>query len=158
VPTRFARHRSRLRVGAAAIALGALCGTAALAFAAHPVEGGHYKGHIDNPPVKTKISFKVSNDGTKVRDLKTKLDPIFNANVCGGVTQSVTQESDAAHISRKGKFRGVIHYTYPDSGGTHGKAIVKGRFLRNGTEGGKVIATFNNPDCNGSGHYSTKAH
>ena len=130
---------------------------AAVALAAHPVGGAKYKGHIENNPVNTKISFKVSGNGTEVRDLKTKLDPIFNAAECGGTTSSVTQESSPAHISGKGKFRGVIHYTYPDSGGTHGKAIVKGRFHSDGTEGGKVIATFNNPDCNGKGHYSTKA-
>jgi hypothetical protein len=157
MPTRFARHRSRLRVGAAAIALGALGVMAAVALAANPVSGAKYKGHIENNPVNTKISFKVSGNGTKVRHLKTKLDPIFNAAQCGGTTSSVTQKSKPAHISGKGKFRGVIRYTYPDSGGTHGKAIVKGRFHSNGTEGGKVIATFHNPDCNGTGHYSTKA-
>jgi hypothetical protein len=158
MPTRFACHRTRLRIGAAAIALGALGATAALALAAHPVNGAHYKGHIENHPVNTKISFDVSNDGTKVRHLKTKLDPIFNDQVCGGVTPSVTQKSDPAHISHRGKFRGVIHYTYPESGGTHGKAIVKGRFHGDGSEGGRVIATFHNPDCNGSAHYSTQPH
>ena len=79
MPTRFARHRSRLRVGAAAIALGALGVMAAVALAANPVSGAKYKGHIENNPVNTKISFKVSGNGTEVRHLKTKLDPIFNA-------------------------------------------------------------------------------
>ena len=65
----------------------------------------------------------------------------------------MTQKSKPAHISGKGKFRGEIRYTYPDSGGTHGKAIVKGQFHFDATEGGKVIATFHNPDCNGTGHY-----
>jgi hypothetical protein len=34
--------------------------------------------------------------------LKIKLDRIFNNDVCGGVTPSVTQESDPAQISRRG--------------------------------------------------------
>jgi hypothetical protein len=153
---RRVRHRSRLSLVAAALALGALGVAAAFALAAHPVGGAKYKGHIKNEPVNTKIKFKVSNDGDTVKRLRTKLDPIFNDEVCGGVTPSVTQESDPAHISRKGKFRGVIHYTYPESGGTKGKAIVKGKFRRNGRERGKVIASFNNPDCDGTARYSTK--
>jgi hypothetical protein len=150
-------RRPRLPLGAAALALVALCATAALALAAHPVNGGRYKGQIENSPVNTKISFKVNRSGTKVHHLKTKLDPIFNNDVCGGVTPSVTQESNPARISRRGKFRGVIHYTYPESGDAHGKAIVKGKFHRHGKEDGKVIARFENPDCNGSAPYSTKA-
>jgi hypothetical protein len=128
----------------------------AVAMAAHPVSGGHYKGKIQNSPINTVIKFKVSNDGTTVKRLRTKLDPVFNADVCGGVTQSVEQESDPAHISRRGKFRGKINYTYPDSGNTKGKAIVKGKFRRHHRATGKVKATFNNPDCNGTAHFQTK--
>jgi hypothetical protein len=151
--SRFVRHRSRLPLGAAAAGIGVLCVTAAVAFAGHPAPGAHYKGQIENSPVNTVIKFKVSNDGTEIKRLRTKLDPIFNDAVCGGVTPSVTQESDPAHISRKGKFRGKITYTYPESGNTHGKAIVKGKFRRHHRAAGKVKATFNNPDCNGTAHF-----
>jgi hypothetical protein len=154
---RSVRHRSRLPVGAIALAIGALCATAALALAAHPVEGAHYKGKIENAPVNTKISFKVSQNGEKVHGLKTKADPIFVSDGCTDTTPDVEQESDPAHISHKGKFRGVIHYTYTDFG-THAKAIVKGKFHRHGKESGKVIATFPaNPTCDGTAHYSTEA-
>lgn len=154
---RSVRHRSRLPVGAIALAIGALCATAALALAAQPVDGGHYKGQLDNPPVNTKISFKVSNNGNEVRRLKTKADPVFLSSGCDETTPDVTQESDPAHISHKGKFRGVIHYTYPGFD-THAKAVVKGKFHRHGRESGKLIATFPaNPTCNGTAHYSTKA-
>ena len=153
---RSVRHRSRLPVGAIALAIGALCATAALALAAHPVEGAHYKGKIENAPVNTKISFKVSQNGNEVRRLKTKADPIFVSDGCTDITPDVEQESNPAHISRKGKFRGVIHYTY--SNDAHAKAVVKGKFHRHGRESGKLIATFPaNPTCNGTAHYSTKA-
>ncbi len=150
------RRRIRVPLTAAMLTAAALLGAAAVVLAAHPVEGAHYKGQIENDPVNTKISFHVSNDGTEVRGLKTQLDPIFNNDVCGGVTPSVTQESDTAHISRKGKFRGVIHYTYPESGNSKAKAVVKGRFHRHGHEGGKVTADFPNDDCDGTAHYSTE--
>lgn len=157
MPRRFAGRRLRLPLGAAALGLVALCATAALALAAHPVEGGHYKGEIGNAPVNTKISFKVSQNGEKVHGLKTKADPIFVSDGCTDTTPDVEQESDPAHISRKGKFRGVIHYTYTDFG-THAKAVVKGKFHRHGNESGKVIATFPaNPTCDGTAHYSTEA-
>lgn len=153
---RSIRHRVHAPLMAGVLALAGLLATAAMVMAGQPVGGGHYKGNIDNGSVHTKISFRVSNDGNEVRRLKTKLDPIFHNNVCGGVTPSVTQESNPAHISNQGKFRGVIHYTYPESGGTKGKAVVTGKFRSHGREDGKVTATFANPDCNGSGGYSTE--
>src|SRR5438477_13141694 len=130
---------------------------AALALAGQPVAGDHYKGHIQNPPVNTAISFKVSPNGTKVRHLKTRLDPVFGGQACGGTTASVTQTSKPARISGRGIFGGVIHYTYPASGGTHGKAIVHGKFRSHRRERGTVTATFHNSHCDGSAPYSTKA-
>jgi hypothetical protein len=144
-------------LGAATLGLGALCATAAIALAAHPVGGGHYKGHIQNSPVNTKIKFKVSQNGQEVRALKTKADPVFFGEGCDEVTPDVEQESDPAHISHKGKFRGVITYTYPGFPDDPAKAVVKGKFHRHGHESGKVIATFPNEACNGTAHYSTKA-
>jgi hypothetical protein len=139
----------------ATLALGALGVAAAFALAAHPVGGAKYKGQIENEPFNTKISFKVSNDGRTVKGLKTKFDPIFLSDGCTDESPDVEQDSDPAHISRKGKFKGVIHYTY--SNDATAKAVVKGRFHRHGREGGKVKATFPaNPDCDGTAHYSTK--
>jgi hypothetical protein len=141
----------------ATLALGALGVAAAFALAAHPVGGAKYKGQIENAPVNTKISFKVSNDGSTVKRLKTKADPVFFSDGCSEVTPDVEQDSNPAHISRKGKFKGVINYTY--SNDATAKAVVKGRFHRHGREGGKVKATFPaNPDCDGTAHYSTKAN
>jgi hypothetical protein len=148
------RHRSRLSLVATALALGALGVAAAFALAAHPVGGAKYKGHIENEPVNTKIKFKVSNDGDTVKRLRTKADPVFFSSGCTEVTPDVEQESDPAHISRKGKFRGVIHYTY--SNDATAKAVVKGKFRRHGRETGKVKATFPaNPSCDGKAPYET---
>ena len=149
------RRRVRVPLAATTVVAAGLLGAAAVVFAAHPVEGAKYKGQIDNDPVNTKISFTVSGNGTEVRKLKTKADPVFFSDGCNEVTPEVEQESDPAHISSKGKFRGVIHYTY--SNDAHAKAVVKGRFHRNGTEGGKVTATFPaNHDCDGTAHHSTE--
>jgi hypothetical protein len=157
MPRRSARRRLRLPLGAAAVGLGVLCATAAVALAAHPVEGAKYKGQMQNDPVNTQISFRVSNDGSEVRHLKTKADPIFLSDGCTDTTPDVEQQSDPARISRKGKFKGVIHYTYTGFD-THAKAVVKGKFRPNGRESGKVTATFPaNPTCNGKAPYSTKA-
>ncbi len=150
------RRRIRVPLTAAMLTAAALLGAAAVVLAAHPVEGAKYKGQIENDPVNTKISFKVSNNGNEVRKLKTKADPVFFSDGCNEVTPEVEQESDPADISRKGKFRGVIHYTYTEFG-THAKAVVEGRFHRNGKEGGTVEATFPaNHDCDGTAHYSTE--
>jgi hypothetical protein len=145
----------RIPLTTAILAAALVLGGVAVVLAAHPVEGAKYKGKIKNDPVNTKISFEVSGNGEKVRDLKTKLDPIFNDAVCGGVTPSVTQGSNPANISRKGKFRGKIIYTYPDSG-TFAQAIVKGKFRRHGRATGKVTASFPNTDCDGEARFSTK--
>jgi hypothetical protein len=153
---RSTRRRLRLPLGAAAVGLGVLCATAAVALAAHPVEGAKYKGQMQNNPLNTQISFRVSKDGSEVRHLKTKPDPIFPTAGCTDATPNVEQQSDPAHISRKGKFKGVIHYTY--SNDARAKAVVKGRFRPNGRESGKVTATFpTNTDCNGTAPYSTNA-
>jgi hypothetical protein len=153
--SRFVRHRSRLPLGAAVAGIGVLCVTAAVALAGHPAPGAHYKGQIQNDPVNTKIKFKVSNDGTKVKGLKTKADPVFFSDGCDEVTPDVEQESDAAHISRKGKFKGVIHYTY--SNDATAKAVVKGRFRRHHKARGTVKATFPaNPACDGKAPFSAK--
>lgn len=151
-------HLGRVPLKATLLALVALGALAAFALGAQPVAGGHYKGHIDNSPVNTAISFRVSGNGAKVRNLKTKLDPVFGGSECGGTTPSVTQTSKPADISRRNSFRGVIHYTYPGSGGTHGKAIVHGKFRRNGRERGTVKASFHNSACDGTATYSTKVH
>jgi hypothetical protein len=149
------RRRILVPLAATALIAAGLLGAAAVVLAAHPVGGAKYKGQIANDPVNTKISFKVSDNGTKVRKLKTKADPVFFSDGCNEVTPEVEQESDPAHISRKGKFRGVIHYTY--SNDAHAKAVVKGRFHRNGKERGSVKATFPaNHTCDGKAHYSTE--
>jgi hypothetical protein len=151
---RSVRRRSRLSLVAAALALGALGVAAALALAAHPVAGAKYKGQIDNDPFNTKISFKVSNDGDTVKGLKTKFDPAFPSGGCTEETPGVEQESDPAHISRKGKFKGVIHYSF---NGVTAKAVVKGKFRRHGRAAGSVTSTFEaNPSCDGTGHFETK--
>ncbi len=155
MPRRSVRRRSRLSLGAATLALGALCAAAALALAAHPVRGAHYKGVLPNPPFNTKISFKVSNDGSTVKGLKTKFDPAFPSDGCTEETPGVQQESDPAHISPKGKFKGVIHYSF---NGATAKAVVKGKFHPHGAETGKLTSTFPaNPSCNGTVHYETEA-
>jgi hypothetical protein len=149
--------RRRIRVplaGTMVVAAGPV-GAAAIALAVHPVEGAKYKGAIKNHPVNTEISFKVSNDGGEVKNLKTKADPVFLSDGCNAVAPDVEQESDPAHISHRGEFRGVIHYTYTDFG-THARAVVKGKFRRHGKEKGRVKATFPaNHDCDGSARYST---
>ena len=153
--SRFARHRSRLPLGAAVVGIGILCATAAVALAGHPVPGAHYKGHMENDPVNTKLSFKVSNDGTQAKGLKTKADPVFFSGGCTEVTPDVEQDSNPVDISRKGKFRGVIGYLY--SNDATAKAVVKGRFRRHHKVSGTVKATFPaNPDCDGKAPFSAK--
>jgi hypothetical protein len=134
----------------------ALLGAAAIVLAAHPIDGAKYKGKIKNDPVNTKISFRVSDNGNKVRELKTKDDPVFFSDGCTEVTPDVEQESDPADISRKGKFRGVINYTY--SNDATAKAVVKGKFRKHGRRArGKVTATFPaNPDCDGTAPFKTR--
>ena len=154
MPRRSVRHRSRLSLGAAALALGALCVAAAFALAAHPVAGGHYKGQIENSPVNTKISFKVSNDGSTVKGLKTSSTRCSSAAAVPrrlrGSSRSLTRPTSPA----KGKFRGVIHYSF---NGATAKAVVKGQFHRHGAETGKVTATFEaNPSCDGTAHFETE--
>lgn len=152
MPRRFAGRRLRL-LGAAALGLVALCATAALALAAHrhhhshAVKGAFYSGQIDNPPADTFINLQVSDNGHQVGYF-TEGEPVFH----GCTPPLVNSGSRAAHISRKGKFRGVIHYD------DESKAIVKGRFHRHRREGGKLIfKSPANPECNGRGHYSTEA-
>jgi hypothetical protein len=147
MPRRFARGRLRL-LGAIVLTVGALCAMAALAIArhhphSHAVKGASYSGQIDNPPNDTFIHLDVSENGHQVGYF-TEGEPGFDCK-----PPSVNAFSRAAHISRKGKFRGKIHY---DGGAT---AIVKGRFHRHRRESGKLILKGAG-DCNGRGHYSTK--
>ncbi len=154
--SRFARLGSRLPLGAAVVGIGTLCATAAVALAGHPVSGAQYTGQMENDPVNTKISFKVSNDGTQVKGLKTKADPVFFSDGCNEVTPDVEQDSRPADISRKGKFRGVIGYLYSDAH-ANAKAVVKGRFRRHHKVSGTVKATFPaNPSCDGKAPFSAK--
>jgi hypothetical protein len=154
--SRSTGRRLRLPLGAALLALVALCATAALALAAHPVAGGHYTGHeTGNSGINAKISFKVNHKGTKVRDLKTKPDGVFNFPSCTP-DPTATQTSKPAEISNKGKFKGVVHYTY--SGGGEGKAVITGKFKSHGREKGVLTGTFDNPDCNGAAAYTTNAN
>jgi hypothetical protein len=144
-------------VVAAVLTGAALLGAAAIVLAAQPIEGAKYKGKIRNDPVNTKISFRVSDNGNKVRRLKTRFDPVFFSDGCNEVTPSVEQESEPADISGRGKFRGVIRYTYTEDGGATAKAVVKGRFRRHGRRArGRVIATFPaNPNCDGTARFRT---
>lgn len=151
-------RRLRVPLAAAVLTGAALLGATAVVLAANPIEGAKYKGKIRNDPVNTKISFRVSDNGNKVRELKTKADPVFFSDGCTEVTPEVEQESDAADISRRGKFKGVIDYSYPGSGGATAKAVVKGKFRNHGRRAkGKVTATFPaNPDCDGTARFKTK--
>jgi hypothetical protein len=152
--SRFTGHRLRLPL-VIGLALVALCATAALALASHQVAGAHYKGHIDNYHYNTPISFKVNDKGTEVRLLATDGAPVQNYPDC--MQPTLAHGSEPAPISKKGKFKGVIEYS---GGGTDilATVVVTGKFHPGGRESGIVTGTFQDPDCNGSAHYSTKAH
>ena len=58
-------------------------------------------------------------------------------------------------ISRKGRFKDVIHYTYPND--AKAKAVVKGKFRRHHKASGTVKATFpTNDTCDGKAPFSAK--
>jgi hypothetical protein len=132
----------------------ALTATATLdvAVAADPVKGAKYSGDVDVTATLT-VSFKVSRSGEKVKSLKVR--PSL-PNSCGYGGPLPTQTSKPAKIE-DGKFAAKVTDKSAD-GTVIETAKVKGRFLADRKERGKIKATLPNAEsCNGKFPYSTKA-
>ena len=137
-------------VGLAVLAVLAVGAIAATAFAANPVKGAKYSGHMTAGPT-TRVTFKVSASGRKVVGMRVK--PAF-PNKCGGGGPPPPETSKPARI-KDGRFTARVE-EHLISGVA--RATVTGTFLRGGREKG-VIKYFPRPGeptkCHGRAPYTT---
>jgi hypothetical protein len=126
---------------------------ATVAFAASPVGGAKYSGHLSSSSADT-VTFKVSPSGKKVIGVKV-LPEVPNRCGSGGGTPP-PQVSKPATI-RNGKFSALVEERL-SNGAVSGTATVTGKFLPGGKEKGVV----ENPlpgakECAGNFPYTAKA-
>jgi hypothetical protein len=130
----------------ALVALLSLAALTAVAFAAKPVKGAKYSGHVKGSS-KTKVSFKVSSTGRKVTKLKVK--PAIPSK-CG--SNGHGSPPAASGKIKHGKFKITIKVT---AGGTKRKvARITGKFVKGRKEKGRV-KPLGGPSSCGSFAYST---
>ena len=120
------RFRTGGVVGLAVLAVGAV---AAIAFAANPVKGAKYSGHMTAGP--TTVTFKVSASGKKVIGMRVKP---FIPNRCGQGGRPPPQTSKPAKI-KAGRFTATVKAQIPKG---VWRATVTGRFLKGGKEKGVI--------------------
>ena len=153
MPIASTRKRRLIRaLGLTALTAFAVGATLAVAFAAAPVKGAKYSGHLKVSTSET-VSFKVSASGKKVVGVKVKP---FIPNKCGSGGTPPPEVSKPAKI-KNGKFTVVIKEEL-SNGLVSGEATVTGKFLSGGKEKGLV----KNPlpgarECGGNFPYTTSA-
>jgi hypothetical protein len=136
--------------GTATVALVAL---AAVAFAASPVSGAKYSGHLKLSSADT-VTFKVSASGKKV--IGVKVMPAI-PNRCGSSGGTLPLQVSKPAKIKNGKFSALVEEKL-SNGAVSGTATVTGKFLR----GGKETGVVENPlpgaeECAGNFPYTAKA-
>lgn len=125
---------------------------AAIAFAASPVKGAKYAGHL-KVASSEKVTFKVSPSGTMVTSVRVKP---YLPNKCGNGGTPPPEVSKPAKI-KNGKFSAVVKAEL-SNGLVSGMVTVTGKFLPGGKERGVVKAPLPGaPECAGNFPYTTAA-
>ena len=119
-------------VGVAVLAVLAVGTIAAIAFAAGPVKGAKYSGHLKGQT--TTVTFKVSPSGKKVTGMRVKP---YIPNSCGSGGPPPSQTSKPAKI-KNGRFTAKVEAQIPQGDWS---ATVTGKFLSGGKEQGVVKAS-----------------
>ncbi len=127
------RSRTGRVVGFAVLAVGAV---AAIAFAAAPVKGAKYSGHLKGQS-ETTVTLRVSASGKRVIGVRVKP---YIPNKCGAGGPPPPQTSKPAKI-KAGRFTAKVKAQIPEGAW---RATVKGRFLSGGREKG-VVKYFPRP-------------
>jgi hypothetical protein len=124
---------------------------AAIAFAAAPVNGAKYSGHLNVASTET-VSFKVSASGKKVTNVR--VTP-YLPNRCGSGGPPPPEVSKPAKI-KGGKFTAKVKDELTN-GLVSGRATVTGKFLPGGKEMGVVkVPIPGAPECSGKFPYMTR--
>ena len=132
----------RLCKGGAFLAA-AMLASGGVALASNVIKGASYAGHYEGG-VTTSISFTVSANGKKVKDLSVTT-PFKCSGGCGGAGSPI---GGSARISKKGKFEATLKLMDPGSTQAYGSDTVTGTFLKHGKATGTVTSHF---DHGGSG-------
>jgi hypothetical protein len=142
----------RRRGPVAAVAIGLALALAAVAFAAKPVKGARYSGHITGA-AGTTVSFKVNKAGTKVTGVKAT--PFF-PNGCGAGGPPPRYTSAPARI-RHGKFSAKVTLITP-TGSRLVQGTIRGTFLAHGKAKGTARPTSKLPkSCVKTFRFTAKA-
>jgi hypothetical protein len=128
----------QLRTGGAVVSATVLA-SAAIAFAAHPVNGEGYSGHVTGQPTET-VSFKVSKDGKRVTKLLIPL-VVHCPKRFGGFGGVASPSAGKATITKKGTFTKTLT-VLAVTGAKAGTETVTGTFLADGKERGKIASNL----------------
>jgi hypothetical protein len=126
------RPRTGRVVGFAVLAVLMIGAVTAIAFAAAPVKGAKYSGHLKGQD--TTVTFRVSASGKKVIGMRVKP---YIPNSCGSGGPPPPQTSKPAKI-KNGRFTATVKAQIPDGVWS---ATVTGKFLSGGKEQGMVKAS-----------------
>jgi hypothetical protein len=148
------RPRTGRVVGLAVLAVLVIGAVAAIAFAAAPVKGAKYSGHLKGQKGQgstTTVTFKVSASGKKVIGMRVKP---YIPNRCGSGGPPPPQTSKPAKI-KNGRFTATVKAQIPEGVWS---ATVTGKFLSGGKEQG-VVKSSPRPGepskCGGNTPYTT---
>jgi hypothetical protein len=127
------------------------------AVAAKPVRGAHYSGKLTTGnPAPPRITFDVSRDGRKLRDLEITYPPLLCA--VGGMTPPQDDASPAA-IAKSGRFAKTVRFATL-TGRVGATITIKGRFRKHrrasGTARVRWIGGFD-PGCGGTVPFHARA-
>jgi hypothetical protein len=145
------RSRTGRVVGLAVLAVLVIGAVAAIAFAAAPVKGAKYSGHLKGQGSTTTVTFRVSASGKKVIGMRVKP---YIPNRCGSGGPPPPQTSKPAKI-KNGRFTATVKAQIPEGVWS---ATVTGKFLSGGKEQG-VVKSSPRPGepskCGGNTPYTT---
>ena len=128
----------RRRIVVATIAAAAASALAAVAVAAHPLDGATYRGSFTGS-ASTTLSFKVSANGKRVSGFTMDVPPVG----CQGGAFGNPKPGSAA-VTKQGTFTATLTLYFAPRNSVNGKVVVTGTFASKGREHGTVSSIFTN--------------